>query len=176
MGCAHVESRAAAPRARAASSAPNKHHPAGAQTLAALARELGSRVCVEGGALAGLPAPERRWGGGGVHLLDCGTRYSHAAHATELAPKVWAALVRPWFEGVSGAPSSPRSKRACNCRSSAAPLCASMRTASPSEADDEDRFRPRGKSLWAGEVAGFNIHAGVTLRAGDRAVLERLCR
>ncbi|WP_437979374.1 transposase [Sorangium sp. So ce295] len=43
------------------------------------------------------------------------------------------------------------------------------------EADDEDRFRPRGKSPWAGEVAGFNIHAGVTLRAGDRAGLERLC-
>ncbi|XYI02205.1 transposase [Sorangium sp. So ce1128] len=44
------------------------------------------------------------------------------------------------------------------------------------EADDEDRFRPRGKSPWAGEVAGFNIHAGVTLRAGDGAGLERLCR
>ncbi|XYI00721.1 transposase [Sorangium sp. So ce1128] len=44
------------------------------------------------------------------------------------------------------------------------------------EADDEDRFRPRGKSPWAGEVAGFNIHAGVTIRAGDRAGLERLCR
>ncbi|XYI02242.1 transposase [Sorangium sp. So ce1128] len=44
------------------------------------------------------------------------------------------------------------------------------------EADDEDRFRPRGKSPWAGEVAGFNIHAGVRLRAGDRAGLERLCR
>jgi hypothetical protein len=27
-----------------------------------------------------------------------------------------------------------------------------------------------------GEVAGFNIHAGVTIRAGDRAGLERLCR
>ncbi|XYI03647.1 transposase [Sorangium sp. So ce1128] len=25
-------------------------------------------------------------------------------------------------------------------------------------------------------MAGFNIHAGVTLRAGDRAGLERLCR
>ncbi|WP_437613337.1 hypothetical protein WMF20_11865 [Sorangium sp. So ce834] len=84
-----------------ASSAPNKQHPTGAQTLAAVARELGSRVSVEEGALAGLPAPERRWAGGGVHLLDYGARYSHAAHATELAPKVWAALVRPWFEGVS---------------------------------------------------------------------------
>jgi hypothetical protein len=44
------------------------------------------------------------------------------------------------------------------------------------EADDDDRFRPRGKSPWAGEVGGFNIHAGVTIRAGDRAGLERLCR
>ncbi|WP_438026360.1 hypothetical protein [Sorangium sp. So ce233] len=84
-----------------ASSAPNKQHPTGAQTLAAVARELGSRVRVEEGALAGLPAPERRWKGGGVHLLDYGARYSHAGHATELAPKVWAALVRPWFEGVT---------------------------------------------------------------------------
>ncbi|WP_437638365.1 hypothetical protein [Sorangium sp. So ce854] len=84
-----------------ASSAPNKQHPTGTQTLAAVARELGSRVRVEEDALAGLPAPERRWEGGGVHLLDYGARYTHAAHATELAPKVWAALVRPWFEGVS---------------------------------------------------------------------------
>ncbi|AUX28139.1 MULTISPECIES: hypothetical protein [Sorangium] len=84
-----------------ASSAPNKQHPTGAQTLAAVARELGSRVHAEEGTLAGLPAPERCWEGGGVHLLDYGARYSHAAHATELAPKVWAALVRPWFEGVS---------------------------------------------------------------------------
>ena len=60
-----------------ASSAPNKQHPTGAQTLAAVARELGSRVRAEEGALAGLPAPERSWGGGGVHLLDYGARYSH---------------------------------------------------------------------------------------------------
>ncbi|WP_438019311.1 hypothetical protein WMF18_09675 [Sorangium sp. So ce315] len=84
-----------------ASSAPNKQHPTGAQTLAAVARELGSRGRVEECALASLPAPERRWEGGGVHLLDFGARDSHAGHATELAPKVWAALVRPWFEGVT---------------------------------------------------------------------------
>lgn len=86
-----------------ASSAPNKQHPTGAQTLAAIARAIGGRVRLGEEALAGLPAPERSWGGGGVHLLDYGARYSHARHATELAPKVWAALVRPWFEGVSGA-------------------------------------------------------------------------
>jgi len=36
---------------------------------------------------------------------------------------------------------------------------------------DDDRFRTRGKSAKstsAAEVAGFNIHAGVTIRAGDR--------
>ncbi|WP_437717357.1 hypothetical protein WMF45_13650 [Sorangium sp. So ce448] len=84
-----------------ATSAPNKQHPTGAQNFAAVARELGSRVRPEEGAVAGLPAPERSWAGGGVHLLDYGARYRHAGHATELAPKVWAALVRPWFEGVS---------------------------------------------------------------------------
>lgn len=83
-----------------ASSAPNKHHPTGAQTLAAIARELGSDVSTELGALSGLPAPEHAWRGGGVHLFDYGARFGHAAHATELAPKVWGALVRPWFEGV----------------------------------------------------------------------------
>ncbi|WP_437877813.1 hypothetical protein [Sorangium sp. So ce513] len=80
---------------------PRDQHPTGARTLAAVARELGSRGRVEEGARAGLPAPERRWEGGGVHLLGYGARYSHAGHVTELAPKVWAALVRPWFEGVS---------------------------------------------------------------------------
>ena len=44
------------------------------------------------------------------------------------------------------------------------------------EPDDDDRVRPRGKSSWAGEGAGVTIHAGVTLRARDRAGLERLCR
>ncbi|WP_437316694.1 hypothetical protein [Sorangium sp. So ce385] len=83
-----------------ASSAPNKHHPTGAQTLAAIARELGGHVIPEVGAFASLPAPDRGWRGGGVHLFDYGARFGHAAHATELAPKVWGALVRPWFEGV----------------------------------------------------------------------------
>jgi hypothetical protein len=42
---------------------------------------------------------------------------------------------------------------------------------------DEERFGPSGgKSPWAAEVNGFNIHAGVTVRAGDREGLEKLCR
>jgi hypothetical protein len=32
------------------------------------------------------------------------------------------------------------------------------------------------KSPWAAEAAGFNVHAGVTIRAGDREGLERLLR
>lgn len=83
-----------------ASSAPNKQHPTGAQTLAVIARELGNHVRAETNALPGLPAPERRFSGGGVHLLDYGGRFSHAAHVTALAPQVWAALVRPWFDGI----------------------------------------------------------------------------
>lgn len=32
------------------------------------------------------------------------------------------------------------------------------------------------KSRWAADVGGFDVHAGVTVRAGDREGLERLCR
>jgi hypothetical protein len=42
---------------------------------------------------------------------------------------------------------------------------------------DEERFAIGAKkSPWAAEAAGFNIHAGITVRAGDREGLERLCR
>ena len=37
-------------------------------------------------------------------------------------------------------------------------------------------FRAAGKGPWVAEVSGFNLHAGVTVRAGDREGLERLCR
>src|SRR4051812_34750180 len=43
-------------------------------------------------------------------------------------------------------------------------------------AGEEARFRAAGKGPWVAEVSGFNIHAGVTVRAGDREGLERLCR
>ncbi|WP_437944531.1 transposase [Sorangium sp. So ce281] len=32
------------------------------------------------------------------------------------------------------------------------------------------------RSPWAAEVSGFNVHAGVTVRAGDREGFEKLCR
>ena len=41
---------------------------------------------------------------------------------------------------------------------------------------DDPRFGAGTKSPWAAEVNGFNIHAGVMVRAGDREGLERLCR
>jgi len=42
---------------------------------------------------------------------------------------------------------------------------------------EEPRFSPAGtKSPWAAEVSGFNVHAGVTVRANDREGLEKLCR
>jgi hypothetical protein len=41
---------------------------------------------------------------------------------------------------------------------------------------DDDRFRTRGKSPWSAESCGFDVHAGVTVRAGDREGLERLFR
>ena len=44
------------------------------------------------------------------------------------------------------------------------------------EPNDDERYRPRGKSPWAAEVNGFNVHAGVTVRRGERDALERLCR
>jgi hypothetical protein len=41
---------------------------------------------------------------------------------------------------------------------------------------DEPRFGAGTKSPWAAEAAGFNVHAGVTIHAGDREGLERLLR
>ncbi len=42
--------------------------------------------------------------------------------------------------------------------------------------EDDERHKPRTKSPWSAEVGGFNVHAGTTVRAGDREALERLCR
>ena len=36
--------------------------------------------------------------------------------------------------------------------------------------------RGAGKGPWVAEASGFNVHAGVTVHAGDREGLERLCR
>ena len=44
------------------------------------------------------------------------------------------------------------------------------------EGDEERRLRGVKKSPWTAEVDGMNIHAGVTMRAGDREGLERLLR
>ena len=41
---------------------------------------------------------------------------------------------------------------------------------------EEARFRAAGKGPWVAEVSGFNLPAGVTVRAGDREGLTRLCR
>jgi hypothetical protein len=41
---------------------------------------------------------------------------------------------------------------------------------------DDARLRASAKGPWAAEVSGFNVHAGVTARAGDREGLEKLCR
>ncbi len=46
----------------------------------------------------------------------------------------------------------------------------------PLDEEDDERHRPRTKSPWSAEVRGFNLHAGVTVRAGDPEALERLCR
>ncbi len=42
--------------------------------------------------------------------------------------------------------------------------------------DVEDDHRRVAKSPWTAEVDGFNVHAGITVEAGDRQGLERLCR
>ena len=38
------------------------------------------------------------------------------------------------------------------------------------------RFRAAGTGPWVAEASGFNVHAGILVRAGDREGLERLCR
>ena len=43
-------------------------------------------------------------------------------------------------------------------------------------AREEARFRAAGKGPWVAEASGFNVHAGVTVRSGDREGLERSCR
>jgi hypothetical protein len=43
-------------------------------------------------------------------------------------------------------------------------------------AGEEACFRAAGKGPWVADASGFNVHAGVTVRAGDREGLERLCR
>src|SRR5512132_2960311 len=43
-------------------------------------------------------------------------------------------------------------------------------------AGEEARFRAAGKGTWVADASGFNVHAGVTVRSGDREGLERLCR
>ncbi len=40
----------------------------------------------------------------------------------------------------------------------------------------EERIRASAKGTWVAEASGFNVHAGVTVRAGDREGLERLLR
>jgi hypothetical protein len=43
-------------------------------------------------------------------------------------------------------------------------------------AGEEARFRAAGKGPWVADASGFNVHAGATVRSGDREGLERLCR
>ena len=43
-------------------------------------------------------------------------------------------------------------------------------------AREEARFRAAGQGPWVAEASGFNVHAGVTVRSGDREGLERSCR
>ena len=42
--------------------------------------------------------------------------------------------------------------------------------------DDDEPHAPRGKGPWTAEVGGFNVNAGITVRADDAEGRERLCR
>lgn len=44
------------------------------------------------------------------------------------------------------------------------------------DAEDDERLQPRTKNPWSATARGFDLHAGVTVRAGEREGLERLCR
>jgi hypothetical protein len=97
-----------------ASIAPNTfgggNKPNGAQVLDALRAELERQSGQSFQTLASLPgvdeAPERAWTLGGVYLADFGSTFTHAQHATSVAPRVWDALVRPWLEGTSSSSST----------------------------------------------------------------------
>ena len=43
-------------------------------------------------------------------------------------------------------------------------------------AAEEACFHAAGKGPWVADASGFNVHAGVTVRSGDREGVERLCR
>jgi hypothetical protein len=67
---------------------------------------------------------------------------------------------------------------ACEQASLFAGEFARVQESEPREQDDdaEARLSKKKKSPWSAEVGGFDVHAGVTIRAGDRAGLEQLCR
>ena len=74
-------------------------------------------------------------------------------------------------------PSSRRSKRACRCRLFGSTYVRLAGAGAPVPlAREEARLRAAGKGPWVAEASGFNVHAGVTVRSGDREGLERLCR
>jgi len=74
-------------------------------------------------------------------------------------------------------PSSRRSKRACRCRLFESTYVRLAGAGAPVPlAREEARLRAAGKGPWVAEASGFNVHAGVTVRSGDREGLERLCR
>jgi len=85
-----------------ASTAPNKTHPTGAQTLEAIVRAAELRPLEALPRLGNVPAPARSWGGGRTVLfLDFAATRSHAEHATDLAPALWGSFVKPRFQGAA---------------------------------------------------------------------------
>lgn len=69
------------------SSAPNKTHPTGAETLWAIVDELARRGIRWTDVAQEIPGAARAVQAGSLLLIDYGARYAHAAHATEVAPR-----------------------------------------------------------------------------------------
>lgn len=92
-----------------ASASPNKNHPTGAQTLAAIAAaaEL-PELKDSAGNRKVLPLGYRRppaitWQKGDAWGFDFASAYTHGGHATELAAEVWPRLVAAYFAGQAPA-------------------------------------------------------------------------
>ena len=90
-----------------ASATPNNsqgvEEPSGAPTLVRLASDIEARSEQRfdlGSAIEGVDQlrPARVWHRGSVLLADFGSQFTHAEHATKLAPVLWPDVVQPWVD------------------------------------------------------------------------------
>lgn len=143
-----------------ASSSPNKTHPTGAETLAALRKEIEARVgrpfedvtASAATLFPGLKAPVSVHRMNRVVFADFGGQYAHAEHATIVAPVVWATVIPALHQTSGSTPSGAK----------AAPPATSDRARPPGLLD---RIRDLPSPLkWLGAGVAAVVVAAVVTR------------